>query len=468
MSSTRKQTEEQFKRLWRIFVFGWNRAVSEVDVVGGSSNVRPEPETGLFGQPRGLMFLFFVEMWERFSFYGMKALLILYLVNQQHWSIARAATLYGNYTALAYIAPMLGGYLADKFIGARRSMILGGVIISLGHFTFALQSNSTFLLGLCLVVIGTGLFKPNVSTMVGELYTEDDQRRASGFTIFFMGISVGAFLGPLACGYLAQKVGWSYGFASAGVGMVMGLGLFLRFHQRYLPGIGGPERITKSASQKPSHASRGDRKRIFAVILVVALTIPFWACYEQVGSSLSLFADRHIARELGAFLIPTSWFQSINPIVILIFAPLLAYLWRRLEIINKEPSAPLKMVMAYCLMAVGFGFAVRAGYLSESVALVSPLWFVAIDLFRSWGELFLSPVGLSYITEIAPKHFQSRLMAAWFLAEGIGNKLAGTLAAQSAVLRPVYFYSIFVGISVVFMIAFIAVNPLLNRLKAES
>jgi POT family proton-dependent oligopeptide transporter len=431
-------------------------------------HVRSAPETGLFGQPRGLMFLFLVEMWERFSFYGMKALLILYLVNEQHWSVARAATLYGNYTALAYISPMLGGYLADRFLGARRSMIIGGLIISLGHFTFALQNDATFLLGLCLIVLGTGLFKPNVSTMVGELYTEDDQRRASGFTIFFMGISVGAFLGPLACGYLAQRVGWSYGFAAAGVGMVMGLGLFLRYHQRYLPGIGGPDRISRIAKRQSSHESQGDRKRIFAVVVVVALTIPFWACYEQVGSSLSLFADRHIARDLGSFLIPASWFQSINPVVILVFAPLLALLWKRLESINKEPAAPLKMVGAYFLMAIGFGFAVRAGYLSESVALVSPLWFIAIDLFRSWGELLLSPVGLSYITEIAPKHYQSRLMAAWFLAEGIGNKLAGSLAAQSAVLRPEYFYAIFVAIALVFMIAFIAVNPLLNRLKAQN
>ena len=198
------------------------------------------------------------------------------------------------------------------------------------------------------------------------------------------------------------------------------------------------------------------------------LTIPFWVCYEQVGSSLSLFADRHIARDLHSFLIPASWFQSINPLVILIFAPLFAYLWERLEKINKEPPAPLKMVLAYSLMAIGFSFAVRAGYLSESVSVVSPLWFIAIDVFRSWGELLLSPVGLSYITEIAPRHYQSRLMAAWFLAEGLGNKLAGSLAAQSGVLRPDLFYAIFVVISIVFMIAFLAVSPLLKRLRAES
>lgn len=430
----------------------------------GSSN----RGTSLLGQPRGLMFLFVVEMWERFSFYGMKALLILFLVDQQHWSVSRAATLYGNYTALAYISPMLGGYLADRFLGARRSMIIGGVIIALGHFSFAFQHDSTFLLGLCLVVVGTGLFKPNVSTMVGELYAEDDQLRASGFTIFFMGISVGAFLGPLACGYLAQRAGWSYGFAAAGVGMVMGLALFLRYERHYLPGIGGPRRNSTMVEQVPSSGSVGDRRKIFAVILVVILTIPFWACYEQVGSSLSLFADRHIAREIGSFTIPASWFQSINPVVILVFAPLFAFLWERLERLKREPSAPVKMILAYSLMAVGFGFAVGAGHRSESISLVSPLWFLAIDLFRSWGELLLSPVGLSYISEIAPEQYQSRLMAAWFLAEGLGNKLAGSLAAESAFVSPAHFYAIFVAIAVFFMIAFIAANPLLKQLRAEA
>lgn len=171
--------------------------------------MKDRPSIGLFGQPRGLMLLFFVEMWERFSFYGMKALLILYLVDAQRWSVSRAATLYGNYTALAYIAPMLGGYLADRLLGARQSVVWGGVMIAIGHFTLAVPGHLTFYLGLGLVVCGTGLFKPNISTMVGQLYPGDDQRRDTGYTIFFMGISVGAFLAPLACGYLAQRAGWS-------------------------------------------------------------------------------------------------------------------------------------------------------------------------------------------------------------------------------------------------------------------
>lgn len=421
-------------------------------------------DCGLFGQPRGLILLFFVEMWERFSYYGMKALLILYLVDARNWPVSRAANLYGNYTALAYIAPLLGGYMADRLLGARRSLVWGGVMIALGHFTLALETSPTFYLGLALVILGTGLFKPNVSTMVGQLYAPEDKRRDAGFTIFFMGISMGAFLAPLACGYLGQKIGWRYGFGAAGVGMVLGLLLYLSGRSRYLPGIG--ERTPTSPREKDtaSPATAEDRRRIAAVLLVVLLTIPFWACYEQFGSSLSLFADRRIARTLGHFEIPATWFQSINPVVILVFAPVLAFLWQWLERRNREPSAPTKMVAGYVLLAAGFGFAMLAGFRSDTGLLVSPLWFVATDLLRSWGELLVSPVGLSYVTKVAPARYGSRLMASWFLAEGLGNKLAGSIAAYSDMIRAGHFYAIFVAIAIVSTIALLAMLPLLGRM----
>ena len=424
--------------------------------------------SGFFGQPPGLMFLFFVEMWERFSYYGMKALLVLYLVDAQRWSISRAANLYGNYTALVYIAPLLGGYLADRFIGTRRSLVWGGIVIACGHFTLAFQGTYTFYAGLGLIIVGTGLFKPNVSTMVGQLYAPKDQRRDAGFTIFFMGISVGALLAPLACGYLAQRVGWNYGFAAAGVGMVLGLLLYLWGRNRYLPGIGYPSAIPTKEERRAVPITSEDRKRVLAVLLVVLITIPFWACYEQVGSSLSLFADHHIARTLGHFVIPASWFQSINPVVILAFAPALAFLWEYLEKRNREPSAPSKMAVAYLFLAIGFGFATWAGFRSEIFLLVSPLWFVATDLFRSWGELMLSPVGLSYVTKVAPVRYGSRLMAAWFLAEGIGNKFAGSIAAYSGSIRAGHFYAIFVIIGVVSMIGLITMIPLLKYLARQT
>ena len=431
------------------------------------ANAQSLDNSSFFGQPRGLMILFFVEMWERFSFYGMKALLILYLVDAQNWPVNRAATLYGNYTALAYIAPMLGGYVADRFLGARQSVVWGGVIIAIGHFTLALPGLLTFYLGLGLVITGTGLFKPNISTMVGQLYRADDLRRDTGYTIFFMGISVGAFLAPLACGYLALRVGWSYGFATAGIGMICGLLLFLFSRKRYLHGIGYPSLTVTAEDAKSTPVTPSDRRRIYAVLSIVVLTIPFWVCYEQVGSSLSLFADHHIRRALGNFIIPASWFQSINPIVILLFAPLLAWLWEHLQRIGREPGAPPKMTAAYLLIAVGFTFAAWAGFRSESHSLVNPLWFVATDLFRSWGELLLSPVGLSYVAKVAPVRYGSRLMAAWFLAEGLGNKLAGSLAAYSDVIPSGQFYAIFVAIAIASMIALLMATPMLNRLTTE-
>jgi POT family proton-dependent oligopeptide transporter len=363
-----------------------------------------------------------------------------------------------------YIAPVLGGYLADRFIGTRRSLVWGGLLIASGHFTLALQSSSAFYAGLGLIVLGTGLFKPNVSTMVGQLYAPEDQRRDSGFTIFFMGISVGALLAPLACGYLAVRAGWNYGFAAAGVGMTLGLLLYLWGRKRYLPGIGYPSATATRKEREAIPTTPEDRKRIAAVLLVVLITIPFWACYEQVGSSLSLFADHHIARTLGHFVVPASWFQSINPVVILIFAPVLAFLGERLEKKNREPSAPNKMTVAYLLLAIGFAFATWAGFRSERFLLVSPLWFVATDLFRSWGELMLSPVGLSYVTKVAPTRYASRLMAAWFLAEGIGNKFAGSIAAYSGSIRAGNFYAIFVILAIVSMTGLMMMIPLLKYL----
>jgi POT family proton-dependent oligopeptide transporter len=420
------------------------------------------------GVPPGLMLLFVVEMWERFSFYGMKALLILYLVNGQRWSVGRAAVLYGNYTALVYVTPLLGGYLADRFWGPRRCLVAGGVIIALGHFTLALESTFSFYLGLVLVVIGTGLFKPNVSTMVGELYAPDDSRRDAGFTIFFMGINVGSFLAPLVCGYLGQRIGWRYGFGAAGVGIVLGLLVYLWGRERYLSGIGYPSPLVLRQEKKSIPASPKDRQRILAVLLILVLTIPFWACYEQFGSSLSIFADRHVARSIGSFVVPASWFQSINPVVILTCGPLLVYLWNWLQKRKHEPSAPKKMVIAHILLAIGFGLITLGGFRSQTHTLVSPAWLIGTDVFRSWGELLLSPVGLSYVSRVAPARYASRLMAAWFLAEGVGNKLAGSLAAYSETVPAGLFYGMFVAIALISAIALSLSLPWIRRLVGDS
>ena len=231
-------------------------------------------------------------MWERFSYYGMRALLVLYLVNALKWDTARATNLYGTYTSLAYLTPLFGGYLADRFLGTRRSLVIGGVLIALGHFTLAVQGMVTFYLGLALVIIGTGFFKPNVSTMVGQLYPEGDPRRDGGFTLFYMGINLGAFIAPLICGYLGERVGWHYGFGAAGVGMVLGLCLYLWGRNKYLPGIGFVAARPRANDVSQTAAkSDDDRKRIIALGIVVLFVVAFWAAYDQNGSSMNLFAD---------------------------------------------------------------------------------------------------------------------------------------------------------------------------------
>ncbi|MDB4875419.1 MAG: di-/tripeptide transporter [Gemmatimonadetes bacterium] len=440
-------------------------------------------DRALLGHPRGLGLLFITEMWERFSYYGMRAILVLYLVNALKWSTADAANLYGTYTMLVYLTPVIGGYLADRFIGTRRSLVIGSIVIALGHFALAFPGMTMFYIGLALIIIGTGFFKSNVSTMVGQVYRDGDPRRDSGFTIFYMGINLGAFLGPLVCGGLAQdpRFGWHYGFAAAGVGMIVGLIIYLWGRDKYLPGIGMSLKPAESAARAEAAAAAGqegenvllnggigavigaavgwflgsgsllglmmglvigaalsitvlgtrgeERKRVIALFIVVFFVIFFWAAYEQAGSSMNLFADKNTDLHLGSFMIPSSWFQSVNPFVILVFAPVFAGMWTSLGKSNKEPSTALKMVLGLALLATGFLFMVIGGSRADTGVLVSPFWLVAAYTFHTWGELCLSPVGLSYVTKVAPVRFASLLMGVWFLANAAANKIAGSLAA---------------------------------------
>jgi POT family proton-dependent oligopeptide transporter len=460
---------------------------STIDIATTAADRPPVlDDRALLGHPRGLGLLFMTEMWERFSYYGMRALLVLYLVNALQWDTARAANLYGTYTMLVFLTPVIGGYLADRVIGTRRSLVIGGIVISLGHFCLAFPGMTMFYLGLTLIVIGTGFFKSNVSTMVGQIYREGDPRRDSGFTIFYMGINLGAFLGPIVCGGLAQssRFGWHYGFAAAGVGMLLGLIVYLWAREKYLPGIGvRPSREDPATMQSSaSHAaidpgsnaivhgligaiggaiigwllggenvlglsmglvigaalsisvlgSRGEeRRRVIALFIVVFFVIFFWAAYEQAGSSMNLFADKNTDLSVGSFTIPSSWFQSVNPFDILIFAPVFAAMWTALGRAGREPSTALKMVLGLALLAIGFVFMVVGGTRADKGVLVSPFWLVAAYTFHTWGELCLSPVGLSYVTKVAPARFASLLMGVWFLANAAANKLAGALAAYT-------------------------------------
>ena len=434
-----------------------------------------------FGHPRGLGLLFMTEMWERFSYYGMRALLVLYLVNELKWDTARAAGLYGTYTMLVYLTPIIGGYLADRYIGTHRALLIGGAIIASGHFVLALPGLSAFYTGLGLVIIGTGFFKANVSTMVGQLYASGDTRRDSGFTLFYMGINTGGFLGPLACGYLAQsdRFGWHYGFAAAGVGMVLGLIGYAFMKQKYLGTIGdvptgSSKAIAASSSGTPDVSVRNgiigavvggalsyllssgsvlgvgvgatigaalaisvlgtqgeERNRVWALFIVAFFVVFFWAAFEQAGSSMNLFADKNTDLQAGSFTIPSSWFQSVNSGFIIIFAPIMASLWLVLGRRGLEPSTPLKMSIGLSLVGAGFLLLVIAGTSADTGVKVSPMWLVGAYFLHTLGELCLSPVGLSYVTKVAPIKFASLLMGVWFLANAAANKVAGFLAGYT-------------------------------------
>jgi POT family proton-dependent oligopeptide transporter len=433
------------------------------------------------GHPPGLALLFAVEMWERFSYYGMRALLVLYLVDAKHgmgWDRAPAQRLYGWYGFFAYMLPVGGGYLADRLIGTNRSLIIGGLIIAAGHFCLAIPATTTFFLGLALVVVGTGFFKSNVSTMVGQLYGERDPRRDGGFTIFYMGVNVGALLGPLACSYLGEspRWGWHYGFGAAGVGMLLGLFVYLLFRSRYLAGIGqSPKRSAVTQKREsPPPLTRDDWDRILALAVIYFFVIFFWMAFEQAGSSMNLFASEHTRRVYGSFTIPAGWFQSINPAVILISAPVFAMLWTRLGERGREPSTPAKMTAAMVLIGIGFAFLVFGARLSDRGALVSPSWLTWAYAFHTWGELCLSPIGLAMVTRLAPTGRTSFFMGLWFLATGISEGLAGQLAAltDKVARGEVFhlfggqadFFFIFVVSSAVAAIGLAALTPWLKRL----
>ena len=457
-------------------------------------------DRAFFGHPRGLGLLAAAEMWERFSYYGMRAILVLYLTKALGWSGQDASRLYGAYTGAVYLTPMIGGYLADRFLGTRRSLVIGGVIIAIGHFLLAVDDMTFFYAGLIAVVIGTGFFKPNVSTMVGQLYAEGDVRRDAGFTIFYSCFNFGAFLAPLICGFLAEdpRFGWHIGFGAAGVGMVLGLIVYLVGRDKYLPGIGlvpdhardaetraeigelaiptygrnavlgatGGVLIATLASIKTWSVigipawlfslsgmmsmlygviigaaftvallgTKGEeRDRVWALVLVSFFVVFFWLVFEQAGSSLTLFADRDTDLTSGAWLfgldrIPASWFQSIQPLCIILLGPFAGWFWLYLNKRGKEPATSMKMVYGLFLAGLGFFLLYFAGRAVDAGDKVSPLWLVGAYLCHSFGEIALYPVGLSYVTKVAPVQFVSLLMGTWFLAISAANFLGGFLA----------------------------------------
>jgi proton-dependent oligopeptide transporter, POT family len=389
-------------------------------------------------------------MWERFSYYGMRAFLILYMVHALGLDDRHAGAIYGTYTGSVWLAAIFGGVIADRWLGHYRSVLVGGIIIALGHFTLAFHPFPFFYAGLSLIVIGTGLLKPNVSTLVGSLYEQRDERRDAGFSIFYMGINLGAFLGPLIAGYLAQQVDWHLGFACAGVGMTLGLVQYVLGRRRLEPGVARLAARPKPAATTETTTagfSTADWKRIAAVVVLFLFATLFWGAYEQAGSTLNLFTDRYVRLELFGIKLYASWFASIQALFVIILAPVFAWLWLRLG--RRQPSSPAKFALALFFMGLAFLLLVPAGAIAQGGVKVSPMWLVGAYFIEELGELCLSPVGLSAVTKLAPPRIVGLMMGVWFLSNALGNKLAGWSAGFISTLPLPTLFGVTAGISLV-------------------
>lgn len=444
-----------------------------------------------FGQPRGLATLFFTEMWERFSYYGMRAILILFMITDTAkeglgFDSETAGAVYGLYTAGVYLLTLPGGWLADNIFGQRKAIWYGGILIMIGHILLAIpHSNAIFFAGLCFVAMGTGLLKPNISSVVGDLYPQGGAARDAGFSIFYMGINIGSILGQTLVALLAEKWNWHYGFGLAAIGMFIGLVQF-RLTEGYLGDIGSvPKAKIKSTTDKSNSTltyaffgvaivflflmqffgfidltnavgiangvgilivtitlfyfayiifagglETAERKQVFVIFLLFIGASLFWSGFEQAGSTLNLFAYQLTDRVLFGWEVPAGWLQSINPIMIVIFAPIIGALWVKLAAKNLNPSTPVKFSIGLILMAVGFFVMyLAAGYVAKDMH-VGMQWLVITYFFHSVGELALSPVGLSATTKLAPRKYYGQMMGMWFVASSLGNLLAGLSASE--------------------------------------
>jgi len=484
---------------------------------------RPQ-DTRFFGHPIGLSTLFFTELWERFGYYGMRALLILFMVAPaEHgglgMNVMTAGSIYGLYTASVYMLSLPGGWLADRFLGQRRAVLYGGMLIAIGYLMLAATDVRVFYAGLCVVVCGTGLLKPNISTIVGQLYAPEDPRRDAGFSIFYMGINVGATIAPLICGYVGQRVNWHLGFALSGIGMIFGVVQFW-FGWRHLGEAGmHPVQPTDEAdAAKQRKLLRGavlgvvsigvamavvhltgvltitpillvnsagvvllaivvalfawmllggdwtpvERKRLGAILVLFIAASLFWSAYEQAGSSLSLFADRSSHNIILGFEFPASWYQSLNSLYIVLLAPPIAWLWVRLG--NRQPSSPAKFALGLMFVGMGFLVLVFGALLSAHGARVSPLFLIVTYLFHTIGELCLSPVGLSAITKLAPARVASLMMGVWFISISIGDYLGARLTSFYGALPVPVLFGIVTVFSIVSGLAMFAISRPVTRL----
>ena len=446
------------------------------------SDITNMKQDELWGHPKGLYVLFFVEMWERFSYYGMRAILTLFLAapiilgpqSGYGWSNAETLSFYGTYTMFVYLTSIPGGWIADKFIGQKKAVMLGGILLCLGHGILAVDAQWAFFTGLVLIVIGVGFLKPNISTMVGGLYAKGDDRRDRGFYIFYIGINLGAFFGALIVGAVAAKYGWHYGFGLAGIGMALGQIMYMA-GMKHLEGVGDflgkSNNADKALINKP--LSSVEKDRMLVMFLSFLIIIVFWGAFEQAGGLMSLYTEQKTDRILSFSIpfigneVPAAVFQSINAFFIIIFGTLIGGFWHKWGKKGKESSSIFKMAIGVIIMAFGFFFMSKASTevimdgsdVAEKSAMI---WLVLAYLFHTIGELCASPVALSFITKLAPMKYASFMMGAYFAATGLGNKVAGLVGELSENAGE---FQIFTGIAIFCTLFGFLIIALLKPLK---
>lgn len=410
-----------------------------------------------FGQPRGLVVLFLTETWEKFSFYGMKALLIYYMIRHLSFQQADASLIYGAYAGGVYLTPIFGGYIADRWLGRRRAILIGGSLMALGHFVLA--SEALFFLALVLIALGNGLFLPNLPSQVGDLYGEKDPRRGGAYNIYYAGVNLGGMLAPLVCGTLGELYGWHVGFGAAGAGMCLGLAIYV-MGSRHLP----PDkpRSAEPAAAMPVAASTGS----FLPLLLVALAVVvFRSAYEQSGNTLAVWVESGVDRSLWGLTVPMTWVQSLNSLFVLLLTPFVIGTWRRAATRGQEPSSLAKMAMG----AAGVGLSYLALALlvaAHGSAPVHLLWVVAFFVIYTLGELYILPVGLGLFARLAPRGMGATVIAAWFLASFGGNLLAGVVGRAWTGLGPATFFTALSAITGVAAVALLALRPMLRRVES--
>jgi POT family proton-dependent oligopeptide transporter len=439
---------------------------------------------GIAGHPRGLTTLFFTELWERFSYYGMRAILILYMVAPMSegglgFAVSDAASLYGTYTMAVYLMALPGGFIADQWLGARRAVLIGGSIIACGHGAMASGALPLFYIGLALITIGTGLLKPSISALVGDLYEPHDARRDAGFAIFFMGINVGAALAPFVCGFLAQSAtfrmvlqslgidphsSWHWGFGAAGVGMVLGLAHFVL--QRYDMDTVAQRHDASLTSVITTFRTltREEWQRVGVICILFVFTVIFGVVSEQAGSSLNLFADRLTRTRLGMWDFPSSWFQSAVPLFVILLSPIVSWLWVRLG--DRQPSSPAKFSLSLLFVGLAYLLMVPASLVAAE-GKVSPFWLLGVFFLQEIGAVLLNPTGLSVVTKLAPVRLTGMMMGVWFLASAVASKIAGFLAGFFDERNTTFLAYYFGGLSSVMMLAALllaVLTPFLRRL----